>query len=127
MAFKITTRILGEVTIIDLSGRLEIGQGSDLLRETLQNTPAGAKVLINLTDVSFIDTSGLGELVSAHTRAQNAGTHLKLTGIPGCVEKLLQMTKLDRILDICDDEADAMQSWGESPFASDRLLTETMA
>jgi anti-sigma B factor antagonist len=127
MAYKLTTHMVGEVTIIDLSGRLEIGQGSDILRETLQSNTAGAKVLINLAEVSFIDTSGLGELVSAHTRAQNAGTHLKLTGIPGCVAKLFQMTKLDRILDIYDNEADAIQSWGESPFDSDRLLTETVA
>jgi anti-sigma B factor antagonist len=127
MAFKLTTRILGEVTIIDLSGRLEIGEGLVILRETLQNNPADARVLINLTDVSFIDTSGLGELVSAHTRAQNAGAHLKLTGVPGCVDKLFQMTKLDRILDIYDNEADAIQSWGESSFPADRLLNETAA
>jgi anti-sigma B factor antagonist len=127
MAFKLTTRILGDVTIIDLSGRLEIGEGSVILRETLQNNPADAKVLINLTDVSFLDTSGLGELVSAHTRAQNAGTHLKLTGIPSRVEKLFQMTKLDRILDVYNNETDALHNWGESPLPPDRLLSETVA
>jgi anti-sigma B factor antagonist len=127
MAFKLTTRIAGEVTIIDLSGRLEIGEGSVILRETLQSISASARVLINLAEVSFIDTSGLGELVSAHTRAQNAGTQLKLTGIPSRVDKLFQTTKLDRIFDIYDNEADAIESWGESPFASDRLLSETIA
>ena len=126
MAFKLTTRILGEVTVFDLSGRLEIGEGSVMLRETLQSTSAAAKVLINLTDVSFVDTSGLGELVSAHTRAQNAGTQLKLTGIPSRVEKLFQTTRLDRIFDVYDNEADAIESWGESPFASDRMLSETV-
>jgi anti-sigma B factor antagonist len=128
MAFKLTTRNLGEVTVIDLSGRLELGQGSVALRETLQNiSTRGAKVLINLTDVAFIDTSGLGELVSGHTRAQHVGTCLKLTGIPKRVEKLFQMTGLDRILEIYDNEADAIHSWGENPFPSDSLLSETVA
>ena len=127
MAFKLTTRNLGEATVIDLSGRLELGEGSVILRETLQNLAGGAKVLINLTDLSFIDTSGLGELVSAHTRAQNGSGELKLTGIPSRVEKLFQMTKLDRILDVYDTEADAIQSWGESPLPPERLLSETAA
>jgi anti-sigma B factor antagonist len=111
MAFRLTTRSLGDVTVIDLSGRLELGEGSVALRETLQNLSAsGAKVLINLTDVSFLDTSGLGELASGHARAQHEGTDLKLSGIPKRVEKLFQMTGLDRILDIYDNEADALQS-----------------
>jgi anti-sigma B factor antagonist len=127
MAFKLTTRNLGEVTVIELSGRLELGDGSVVLREALQNLAGGAKVLINLTDVSFIDTSGLGELVSGHTRAQNTGTDMKLAGIPSRVEKLFQMTKLDRILDVYDTEADAIQSWGESAFPPESLLSETAA
>jgi anti-sigma B factor antagonist len=127
MAFKLTTRNLGDVTVVDLSGRLELGDGSISLRETLQNLPTGTKVLINLADVSFLDTSGIGELVSGHTRAQNQGTHLKLTGIPIRVEKLFQMTKLDRILNIYDTEEDAIHSWGESPLSADPVLSETVA
>lgn len=128
MAFRLTTRNLGDVTVIDLSGRLELGEGSVVLRETLQSISArGAKVLINLTEVSFLDTSGLGELVSAHTRAQHEGTDVKLSGIPKRVEKLFQMTGLDRILDIYNDEADALHSWAESPLPSDRMLSETAA
>ncbi len=125
MAFKLTTRSLGEVTVLDLSGRLELGEGSALLRETLQKSADGAKILINLADVSFIDTSGLGELVSGHTRAQNAGGDLRLTGIPKHVGKLFQMTGLDRILDIYDNDADAIQSWGENFSPPDRMLSET--
>lgn len=127
MAFKLTTRDLGDITAIDLSGRLELGEGSVALRQKLQSLPHDTKVLINLTDVSFIDTSGLGELVSAHTRAQNEGGGLKLIGIPGRVEKLFEMTKLDRILDICDTETDALQSWGESPLPADPVLSESAA
>jgi anti-sigma B factor antagonist len=123
MAFKITTRNLGGVTTVDLSGRLEIGDASDALRENLQSLAGGLKVLINLTDVSFVDTSGLGELVSAHTRAQNEGIDLKLAGIPIRVKKLFEMTKLDRIFDIYETEADALQSWGESPFAAEHVLS----
>jgi len=128
MAFKLTTRNLGEVTVIDLSGRLELGQGSTILRETLQNiSQRGAKVLINLTDVAFMDTSGLGELASGHARAQHEGTYLKLTGIPKRVQKLFQMTGLDRILDICDNETDALNSWGGSCSPSIQVLSETVA
>jgi anti-sigma B factor antagonist len=106
---------LGEVTVIDLCGRLELGEGSLLLRETLQSVATGGgKVLLNLGDVTFMDTSGLGELTAGHARAQNEGMDLKLTGIPKRVEKLFQMTGLDRILDIYDNEPDAIRSWGES-------------
>jgi len=125
MAFKLTTRSVGEVTVIDLSGRLELGEGSVLLRETLQKSADGAKILVNLADVSFIDTSGIGELVSGHTRAQNAGGNLKLTGVPKHVEKLFQMTGLDRIFDIYDNDADAIQSWGENVSPTDHLLSQT--
>jgi anti-sigma B factor antagonist len=128
MAFKLTTRTVEEVTVIDLSGRLDLAEGSAVFREALQNIPArDAKILINLTEVSFVDTSGLGELVSAHTRAQHEGACLKLTGIPRRMGNLLEMTGLHRILDIHDTEADAIQSWGDGPFVSDSVLSETAA
>lgn len=127
MAFTLTTRAAGEVTVLDLSGRLEIGEGSAMLRESLHKIPSGAKVVINLTDVPFIDTSGLGEFVSGHTRAQSEGTHLKLAGIPERVKKLFQMTGLDKILEIYDNEEDAIQSWGGGSFGVHNALTETAA
>jgi anti-sigma B factor antagonist len=128
MAFKLTTRTLGEITVLDLSGRLEVGQGSVVLRETLQNSSLrGAKILINLANVSFIDTSGLGELVSGHTTARNEGGQLKLSGMPARVEHLFHMTGLDRIFDTYGNEADAIHSWGESLVSSDRVLSETAA
>ena len=68
--------------------------------------------MLNLRDVSFIDTSGLGELASAHVRSQSEGKTPGLIGIPKRVEKLLQMTGVHGILDICDDEAEAIHSWG---------------
>jgi anti-sigma B factor antagonist len=113
MAFKLSTRLVGDVTVIDLSGRLDIGQGVGTLRDTLQNALAnGAKVLVNLGEVTFIDTAGLGELAAGHARAQREGTSLKLTAVPKRVDSLLQMTGLDKILDIQDSEADAIESWG---------------
>jgi|SRR6185312_2195655 len=113
MAFKLSTRSIGDVTAIDLSGRVEIAQGADSLRDTLQSASAnGAKVLVNLGEVSFIDTAGLGELAAGHARAQREGTSLKLVAVPNRVDTLLQMTGLNRILDIYQDEADAIQSWG---------------
>jgi len=96
-------------------GRVELGEGSATLRETLKNVSAGSrKILLNLTDVSFMDTSGIGELASGHALAQNEGRKLKLTGIPKRVAGLLQMTGLDGILDIYDNETEAIQSWSEN-------------
>ena len=128
MAFKLTTRSLGDIAVIDLSGRLDIGEGAVALRDALRNASAcGAKVLVNLGDVSFIDTAGLGELAAGHARAQRAGTSLKLTAIPKRVEKLFHMTGLNRILNICGTEADALESWSKSYFPIDPLLAHAEA
>ena len=113
MAFKLTSRLACDVTIITLSGRLELGPGPTTLRETLQDVAArgSRKILLNLSGLSFIDTSGLGALASGHARAQHEGTALKITGLSKRAEQLFQMTGLRNIFDIYDDEVEAIHSW----------------
>ncbi len=113
MPLTLATRRAGDITVIDASGRLALGQGSTALRQLLQQVTAdGAKkILLSLRGVSFIDSSGLGELASGHTNTRQKGGTLKLAGLPPRVEELLQITGLCRVLDVYDNESDAIRSW----------------
>ena len=120
MALTLTSRQSGEVTVIGLSGRLDSGSGSTVLHEILHDvTAAGArKILLNLREVSFIDSSGLGELASGHARARQEGVAIKLICLPRRVMELFQMTGLHGILDIYADEPEAIDSWGRATTPS---------
>lgn len=113
MACKFTTRVSDDVTVIDLSGRLILGPGPAALRELLKEVTAGGarKIVLNLKDVSFIDSSGLGELVSSHVNAKHNGGALKMVCLPKRVEDMFQITGVYRVLDIHDTEFDAIRSW----------------
>jgi anti-sigma B factor antagonist len=113
MALKLTTRISGEVTVIDLSGRLTLGEGPAALRKLLQEVTAagGRKIVLNLKDVSSIDSSGLGELVSSHVNAKHNGGSLKMVGVPKRVQELFRMTGINKVVDIHEDEPNAIRSW----------------
>src|SRR5579863_6666537 len=113
MALKLTTRISGEVTVIDLSGRLTLGEGPAALRKLLQEVAAGGgrKIVLNLKDLLSIDSSGLGELVSSHVNAKHDGRSVKMVGLSKRVQELFQMTGIHKVVDIHDDEADAIRSW----------------
>jgi anti-sigma B factor antagonist len=113
MSMKVTTRQVDGVTILDLSGRITLGEGSVTLRDTIRDLIAkGSKrILLNLGDVSYIDSSGIGELVSAFTSVKNAGGELKLLNLTKKVKDLLQITKLYTVFDIKDDEASAVSSF----------------
>jgi anti-sigma B factor antagonist len=110
---KVATRQVDGVTILDLSGRITLGEGSVTLRDTVRDLLAkGSKnILLNLADISYIDSSGLGELVSAFTSVKNAGGELKLLKLTHKVQDLLQITKLYTVFDIKDDEAVAVSSF----------------
>jgi len=112
-ALKLTTRISDDVTAVDLSGRLTLGSGPAALRGLLQEITAGGgrKIVLNLKDVSFIDSSGLGELVSSHVNAKHNGVSLKMVGVPKRVQEMFELTGVYRILDIHDNEPDAIRSW----------------
>jgi anti-sigma B factor antagonist len=113
VTMKASTRQVDGVTIIDLSGRITLGEGSVVLRDTIRDVVAGGnkKILLNLGDVTYIDSSGIGELVSAFTTAKNQGGELKLLNLTRKVHDLLQITKLYTVFDVKDDEASAIASF----------------
>ena len=113
MTMKASNRQVGDVTIVDLSGRITLGEGSVVLRETVQDliSKSKNKILLNLGDVTYIDSSGIGELVSAFTSVRNKGGQLKLLKLTKKVHDLLQITKLYTVFDVKDDEAVAISSF----------------
>ena len=110
---KTSTRKVDNVTIVDLSGRITLGEGSVVLRDTVRDLIAKGdkKILLNLGEVTYIDSSGIGELVSAFTTVRNQGGELKLLNLTKKVHDLLQITKLYTVFDIKDDEAAAISSF----------------
>lgn len=113
MSMKVNTRQVDGVTILDLSGRITLGEGSVQLRDAIRDLLAkGSKlILLNLADVNYIDSSGIGELVSAYTTVRNQGGELKLLNLTKKVHDLLQITKLYTVFDVKDDEASAIASY----------------
>ncbi|MDP9268440.1 MAG: STAS domain-containing protein [Acidobacteriota bacterium] len=110
---KTSTRKVDNVTIVDLSGRITLGEGSVVLRDTIRDLIAKGdkKILLNLGEVTYIDSSGIGELVSAFTTVRNQGGELKLLNLTKKVHDLLQITKLYTVFDVKDDEVTAIGSF----------------
>src|ERR1700749_4991512 len=96
-----------------MSGRITLGEGSVQLRDAIRDliSKGQKKILLNLGEVSYIDSSGLGELVSAYTTSKNQGASLKLLKLTKRVHDVLQLTKLYTVFDIYDDEASAIGSY----------------
>ena len=126
MALNCDIRQRGDVTILDLSGLLSLGapyasgpESGVVLREKvcelIQN--GQKKILLNLAGVRFVDSSGAGQLVGAFTSARNRGAELKLLKPTSQVKTLLKITKLDTLLDVLDDEENAIQAFGKSVSA----------
>ncbi len=115
MTMKSNTRQIDGVTIVDLSGRITLGEGSVVLRDTVRDIlgKGNKKILLNLGDVNYIDSSGIGELVSAFTTVRNQGGELKLLNLTKKVHDLLQITKLYTVFDVKDDEAAAVKSFAK--------------
>ena len=113
MALTITSHELEGIHILDLKGRITLGEGSVQIRDTLRNLVGkGQKnVLLDLGDVTYIDSSGLGELVAAYTTARNHGAELKLLNLSKRVHDLLQLTKLYTVFDVYENEAVAVASF----------------
>jgi len=113
MALTIASRELDGVTVLDLSGRITLGEGSVQLRDAVRGLISkGQKhILLNMADVNYIDSSGLGELVSAFTTAKNQQADVKLLSLTKKVHDLLQLTKLYTVFDIWDDEANAIAAF----------------
>ncbi len=113
MSMKFTTREVSGVTLVDLSGKITLGEGGLTLRDEVHKLLAEGqkKIVLNLSDVNYIDSSGLGELVSAYTAVKNAGGELKLLNLTSKVRDLLVITKLVTVFDVKDDEAAAVASF----------------
>jgi anti-sigma B factor antagonist len=120
MKMTASTRQVGGVTVVDISGRIELGEESaalrDLVSELLNN--GHKQILLNLGAVHYIDSSGLGTLVSSFTSARKQGGELKLLNLTDKVTDLMQMTKLYTVFDIKNDEAVAVKSFGQSTAAT---------
>ncbi len=112
-SMKMTTRQIDGITILDLSGRIVLGEGSVQLRDAVKEllTKGQKHILLNLGEVNYIDSSGIGELVSAFTTVKNQGGDLKLLNLTKKVHDLLQITKLYTVFDVKDDEATAISSF----------------
>jgi anti-sigma B factor antagonist len=113
VALAIASREVDGVTVLDLSGRITLGEGSVQLRDAIRDLigKGQRRILLDLGDVNYIDSSGLGELVSAYTTAKNQGATLKLLKLTKKVHDLLQLTKLYTVFDIYDDEASGIASF----------------
>jgi anti-sigma B factor antagonist len=113
MALTIASREVNGVTVLDLSGRITLGEGSVQLRDAIRGliSKGQKNILLNLAEVNYIDSSGLGELVSAFTTAKNQQAEVKLLKLTKKVHDLLQLTKLYTVFDIKDDEAEAIASF----------------
>jgi anti-sigma B factor antagonist len=112
MSLSLKTRKVDGIVVLELSGKLTIGEPVLLLRETLRThgNEGERKYILNLGDVSYIDSSGLGELVSTYTTIRNKGGDVKLLKLTTKTRDLLQMTKLLTVFDTYDDEAKALAS-----------------
>ena len=110
---KIATRQVDGVTVLDLSGRITLGEGSVQLRDAVKDLVAKGqkKIVLNLGDVSYMDSSGVGELVTAYTTVKNAGGELKLVNLTKKIEDLMTITKLVTVFDIHEDEAKAIAAF----------------
>jgi len=113
MSFKATPRESSGVTVIDLSGRITLGEGSAMLREMVRDllNKGQKRLVLNLADINYIDSSGIGELVSGFTTVRNNGGELKLLNLTKKVHDLLQITKLYTVFDVHSDEQKAVNSF----------------
>ena len=113
MSLKASNRQVDGVTVVDLSGRIVLGEGSEILRETLRDLVSRGqkKLLLNLGDVNYIDSSGLGALVSGYTTVTGQQGQLKLLKLTKKVHDLLQITKLLTVFEVFDDENLALKSF----------------
>jgi anti-sigma B factor antagonist len=113
VSVKLNSRQVGDVAVIDVAGRITLGEGSSALRDSIRElvSKGQKKILLNLAEVSYIDSSGIGELVSGFTTVTNSGGQLKLLNLTKRVKDLLQITKLYTVFDVHDEESAAIRSF----------------
>ncbi len=119
MALTAKVRKVGEVAIVDLNGKITLGENTGILRDELRSLLSqGTKnIVLNMAGVSYVDSAGLGELVGAYTTATNQGGALKLLHLQGKMKDLMQITKLHTIFPAFEDEKAAVESFGATAKA----------
>jgi anti-sigma B factor antagonist len=115
VALKITNREVDGTSVIELEGRVVLGEESNALREKVKSMLAAGqkKIILNMDNVTYIDSAGLGALVAAHHSARTQGASLKLTNLGTKFKEILQVTKLLTVFDVYDSEAAAIASFGK--------------
>jgi len=110
---KIETRTVGDITILDCSGKITLGEGTMAVRNTVRDILKnnGKKIILNLADVNYIDSSGIGELVSTYTTVTNSGGQFILLSLTKKIQELLQITKLLTVFQVFDSEQAAVASF----------------
>ncbi len=113
MTIRATVREAGAATVVDVSGRITLGDASALLRKTIRSLieEGRMRILLNLGDVDYIDSAGIGELVSSYSAVKSRGGELKLLNLSRRVRDILQLTKLYTVFDVHSDEAAALLSF----------------
>jgi anti-sigma B factor antagonist len=113
MSVKLNSRQIGDVTVIDVAGRITLGEGTSAIREAMRDLTAkgNKKILLNLSEVAYIDSTGIGELVAGFTSVANEGGTVKLLGLTKRVKDVLLVTKLYTIFEVFEDEAEALRSF----------------
>ncbi len=113
MTMKTTSRQVDGVTVVDLSGSITLDVGSAMLRKTVKGLAqqGSRRIVLNLSGVTAMDSTGIGELISAYTSVRNAGGELKLLNLTREVHELLRITKLSTVFDIQDDEPSAVAAF----------------
>jgi anti-sigma B factor antagonist len=107
------SRQIGDISIVDVRGRITVGEGNIMLREVVTGLVANGKkrIVLNLQGVEYVDSGGLGELVRTHTTLQKEGGQLKMANVNQRVQELLRVTSLHKVFDVHKDEASAVQSF----------------
>ena len=110
---QINERIVGDVTILDLEGKMTLGEGDELLKDKINSLLAKGtrKLVLNLEGVPYIDSAGLGEMVRTYTTVKKQGGTLKLLNLTKRIQDLLSITKLTTVFDTFDNEEDAVKSF----------------
>jgi anti-sigma B factor antagonist len=113
MSAKVTIRHVEGVTILDVSGRITLGEGGVTLRDAIQDAlkTDTKKLILDMGGVNYMDSSGVGELTGAYISAKNQGCELKLLNLTKKIDDLMQITKLSTIFDIYSDEKTALASF----------------
>lgn len=110
---KITERSVGGVTVLDLDGKIVLGEGDDVLADKVSEVVGRGdrKVLLNVARVPYVDSAGLGELVRCHTRLAKVGGHIKMLHLTARLQDLLQITKLVTVFETFESEEQAVSSF----------------